>query len=391
MSILAPTLRAAEVTTLERFIPDDPGLAPDLDRGLEPPRGIESPPAPPVHRPRPDIQLPPLTLNQWRHRDLPAPDLIMGHWLSTTSRVLVTAATGLGKTNFSLALGQRAAAGRDFLHWGAHRPARVLCVDGEMSRRLLRERVLDEEKRLGTTPETFFALSHEDIPHFQPLNTPAGQAWMDAFIDKLGGLDLIILDNIMSLTAGDMKDAEPWRQTIAWALSLTRRAIGQIWIHHTGHDESRSYGDKSREWQMDTVLHLDAVKREDTDISFAMKFRKARERTPATRFDFQDVKIALVNDTWSHELTQAKRPDKITPQTARALDGLHNAIASGQTVTRPSGRRAAGREAWMAELALLGMIDPGKPVSARSLFNRWRRELAAAHRIGCEGESSWPV
>jgi hypothetical protein len=184
--------------------------------------------------------LPPLTLDEWRNRDLPDPDFIMGHWLTTTSRVLLTAATGLGKTNFGLALGMRIAAGEDFLHWRAHRPARVLYIDGEMSRRLLRERVLDEEKRIGITPEAFFALSHEDIPNFKPLNTIEGQAWMNAFIEKVGGVDLVIPDNIMSLTTGDQKDSEPWQQTIPWALSLTKRQIGQVWVHHTGHDESRN-------------------------------------------------------------------------------------------------------------------------------------------------------
>ncbi len=207
----------------------------------------------------------------------------MGHWLNTTSRGLLTAATGIGKTNYGIAIGMRSAEGQDFLHWQARRKARVLYVDGEMSRRLLRQRVLDEERRLGTSPEAFFALSHEDIPSFKPLNTIEGQAWMNALIDKIGGVDLVILDNIMCLTVGDMKDPEPWQQTIPWALSLTKRAIGQLWIHHTGHDETRSYGDKTREWQMDTVAHLDAVKRDDTDISFSMSFKKARERTPTTR------------------------------------------------------------------------------------------------------------
>jgi hypothetical protein len=336
--------------------------------------------------------LPPLTLNDWRDRDLPPPDFLMGHWLTTTTRGLLTAKTGLGKTNYGLALGMRSAAGEDFLHWQAHRPARVLYIDGEMSRRLLRQRVLDEEKRVGITPEAFFALSHEDVAGFKPLNTVEGQAWMNALIEKIGGVDLVIVDNIMSLTVGDMKDPEPWQQTIPWALSLTKRAIGQVWIHHTGHDESRSYGDKTREWQMDTVAHLDEVKRDDTDVSFSMSFKKARERTPTTRFDFQDVKIALVNDIWEHELTQTQRPEKISPQAARALDALRNVIASGLITTLPGDRRAASREAWLDELALLGMVDlKEKAHSARTLFLRWRRELVAAFRIGCEGDWSWPV
>jgi hypothetical protein len=343
--------------------------------------------------PRIEIKtLPPLTLEQWRDRNLCAPDFLMGDWLSTTSRVLLTAATGLGKTNYALGLGIRCAAGQDFLHWQARRSARVLYIDGEMSRRLLRQRVLDEAQRLGTSPETFFALSHEDIEGFKPLNTIEGAAWIMALIDKIGGIELVIFDNIMSLTIGDMKDGEPWQQTLPLVLALTKRSIGQIWIHHTGHDESRSYGDKSREWQMDTVTHLDAVKRDDSDVSFSQVFKKARERTPTTRFDFQDVRIALVNDHWEHELTQAQRPDKITPQAARALDALRNVLAGDCAVTLTGGRRAATREVWMAELALLGMVDlQEKAHSARTLFLRWRRELVAAFRIGCEGDWSWPV
>jgi AAA domain len=333
--------------------------------------------------------VPPLTLSDWRGRDLPAPDLIMGYWLSTTTRVLLTAATGLGKTNFGIALGMRIAAAQAFLHWRPWRYVRVLYIDGEMSRRLLKQRVLDEAQRLGSSPETFFALSHEDVAGFKPLNTIEGQAYIDALIDKIGGVELVIFDNIMSLTVGDMKDPEPWQQTIPWALSLTKRSIGQVWIHHTGHDETRSYGDKSREWQMDTVAHLDAVKRDDTDISFSMAFKKARERTPATRLDFQDVKIALVNDQWEHELTQTQRPKEVPPQTGKALEALTNVLASDQAVTLPGNRRAANREHWEAECAQRGLIDIGKPHSARTLFNKFRRELVAANRITCEGDFSW--
>jgi hypothetical protein len=390
-AVFAAVTRPIPKETLQDEIPFHTEIPPSADGEpvFEPLNGEGTTAAPPKIE---IATLPPLTLNDWRDRDLPEPDFIMGHWLTTTSRVLLTAATGLGKTNWGIALGMRSAAGEDFLHWRAHRPCRVLYIDGEMSRRLLRQRVLDEERRVGITPEFFFALSHEDIEGFKPLNTIEGQTWMNALIEKLGGVDLVIVDNIMSLTVGDMKDPEPWQHTIPWAHSLTKRAVGQVWIHHTGHDESRSYGDKTREWQMDTVAHLDAVKRDETDVSFALAFRKARERTPSTRFDFQDVKIALVDDRWTHELTQTQRPDKISPQASRALDALRNVIASDQALSLTGGRRAAARDAWMAELALLGMVDlQEKAHSARTLFLRWRRELAAAFRIGCEGDWSWPV
>jgi hypothetical protein len=333
----------------------------------------------------------PHTLADWLARDLPPPDRIVGEWLTTTSRVITNAETGLGKTNFVMALSAHAAAGRDFLHWRAHRPVRVLFFDGEMSRRLLRSRLQDVVRRLGVAPENLHVLSHEDLPGFQPLNTPGGQACIKEFIEQIGGVDLVVLDNVMSLAPGEMKDEEAWRRTEPLVLWFTKQAIGQIWVHHTGHDVSHGYGTKTREWKMDTVLHLTEEKRADADLSFTLEFKKARERTPATRFDFQDVKIALVFDEWRYEITNAARPAKVSPLTGKALNALTNVLAGDQAVMLPGNRRAAHRDHWQAECGRLGLIDLSKPHSARTLFNKFRRELVTANRIACEEHFSWMI
>ena len=39
-----------------------------------------------------------------------------------------------------------------------------------------------------------------------------------------------------------MVDEEAWAQALPWVKSLTKRGIGQLWVHHTGHDESKGYG-----------------------------------------------------------------------------------------------------------------------------------------------------
>jgi RecA-family ATPase len=259
-----------------------------------------------------------LTLNDWLKRDLPPPDFILGNWLTTTSRVLIFAPTGLGKTMFGIGIGMAISIGSGFLHWRETRPARVLFVDGEMSRRLLKERLAAEVARVGgVRPEGMNILSHEDIENFAPLNTPEGQAVIDAVIQRIGGVDLIHFDNVMSLIAGDQKDEEGWRQTLPWVRSLTKRNIGQIWVHHTGHNESHSYGSKIREWQMDTVIKLEQEVDEDrprnADISFKLTFPKARERTPETRADFADVRIALVDDHWTCSAPGAAGKGKVSP------------------------------------------------------------------------------
>jgi hypothetical protein len=79
----------------------------------------------------------------------------------------------------------------------------------------------------------------------------------------------------------------------------------------------------------------------------------------------------------------------VFPQTQKALEALINVLAGDQAVPLSGNRRAAHRDHWEAECALLGLLDMGKPVSARTLFNRFRRELVAANRIACEGDFSW--
>jgi RecA-family ATPase len=187
--------------------------------------------------------------DEWIDRDIPPPDLLCGTWLSTTSRVLITGPTGLGKTMLAVALAIATASGGTFLHWDAGRVARILYVDGEMSRREMRRRLCDEGTRSGLKPENLFVLSKEDFDEMPPLNTEAGQAWMDAKIDETKP-DLVIFDNIQSLVAGDHGKEESWAPVLGWVRSLTRRRIGQIWLHHTGHNENHSYGTKTREWQM---------------------------------------------------------------------------------------------------------------------------------------------
>jgi hypothetical protein len=337
---------------------------------------------------------PPLTLADWLSRKLPTPDYLLGHLLSTTSRVQINAPTGIGKTMLGIAIAMRLPAGSGFLHWDGVRRARTprtLLIDGEMSRRLLQQRLIDEAARLGgPIPEGMHILSREDFENFAPLNKPEGQKLIEQQIERIGGVDLITFDNVMSLIEGDMKDEESWRQMLPWVLSLTRRSIGQLWLHHTGHDATRGYGTKTREWQMDTVIHLDPIERPDTDVSFLLSFRKARERTPATRAEFADAHIALVNDRWTSDLAARSTKTKVSPLARKFYDALVNATVGGDT-PKQFNCPTATIEEWRNEGFRLGLLDKDKPKNASALFSKYKRDLIAANWIACNETLAWTL
>ena len=268
------------------------------------------------------------SLDAWLEREIPEADWLLGELLSTTSRVMIVGPTGLGKTMFGLAVAFAVAGNKSFLHWRAGRPARVLYVDGEMSRRVMKRRLGDAVRR-GGKPDGLSILSREDFPNMPPLNQPQGQRWMDAFIAKHGPFDLIVFDNIQALLVGEMKEEDSWGSVLPWVKSLTRRSIGQIWFHHTGHDEGQGYGTKTREWMMDVVALMKRVEDKAADLAFTLEFAKARERDRDNRADFEPVTLRLVDDAWEAGDAPVKGGTKPNEQTMLGI--LADAMPNGLT------------------------------------------------------------
>ena len=386
---------------------------PDFVRPSELRRQVERDASEPTDWPPPDIyskdagkqdqareQLPPgtvpdlLTLTSWLARDLPKPDFLLGELLSTTARGELIGPTGLGKTNWLIALGLAVADGVNFLHWrGSGCLKRVLYVDGEMSRRLAKQRLVDAVRRHGGKPETFFYFNREDFPDLQPLNTEKGQHFLNRIIEGCGGCDLLILDNVQALLVGDMKDEEPWQLTLPWVRDLTRRSIGQLWAHHTGHDESHGYGTKTREWQLDTVALMEQVERPGADIAFQISFPKARERTPDNRPDFEPAVVTLSGDTWisEHGNIAAGKPKAQDRALSLLIDAVarHGEIPPASAYIPPD-TLVVPIGLWRRACAL-GCVSEGDEKATRRAFERAAKRLLELGRIGKHGEFVWPV
>lgn len=213
----------------------------------------------------------------WLKRDIPPKDHLLGHWLHTTARCLLSGDTGIGKSMFGLELAFCVARGLAFLHWPAGRPCRVIYLDSEMGAEEVKERLRHLSERHGGSADNLTVLTLEDFPDAAPLDTEEGQTWILSVVQAVGA-ELIVFDNLMTLVTGSLKDDETWKLVLPLARRLSAQRVAQIWVHHTGHDASRFYGSRTIIWQMTAAIHLEKVADLDTAIGFKLSFQKARGR-----------------------------------------------------------------------------------------------------------------
>jgi hypothetical protein len=362
-----------------------------------------------------------LSVESWADRDIPPPDRLLGDLVTTTSRWFIVGRTGLGKTMLGFALGAGMASGAGFLHWRSARAARVLIIDGEMPGELIKARAIDALRRLAAPPKPgFLTIYSRDMEEeigrsfpmlgtLAPLNTEMGQNFVHALIGALGGVDVAIFDNVMSLVAGDQKDEIPWSETLPLVASLTAKRIGQIWLDHTGHATDRQYGSATKAWRFDTVglmAPLAEGQLERGAVGFSLSFEppgKARRRTPDNWVDYETCTIRLQDDRWTSDRSEAVQTK---PKEARLHDKptlmlreVRNLIAAEGTLVQPEPDMAAVRavtrqvlrgrliaSGWFSEHLL--RIAPNKaPELTRSGYGPENHALVALKRTGFLGFS----
>jgi hypothetical protein len=265
-----------------------------------------------------------LLLSTWLTRELPERDWIFAGMLCTTSRWIIFGDTGVGKTLIALDIAGAAAAGSHFLSWlGSGKRIRVMYFDGEMPAETAKERLQIIGQRYGEDLDLWFynrdVLKDGEMP---PLNSEEGEKWLLKEIEAVKP-NLIIFDNIMSLLQGSMSDPESWQPIILLMRKLSSERIAQIWVHHTGHDNTRGYGDKTREWQVDTVMRLIA----DADENVTLDFTKSRLKTPKTKDLYKPLSITCGPDGWEvvGETISPGKKGKDTPEIAKMKHAILDA------------------------------------------------------------------
>jgi hypothetical protein len=328
-----------------------------------------------------------LLVSAWLDREIPSRDYLLGDVICTTSRWLIFGNTGVGKTLFGMSFAGAIAAGAAFLNWEGRRRARAMYLDGELPVETFKERMQLIAKSYGADIELYGynreVLAAVDMP---PLNTEAGQKWLLAEIEKVKP-DIIFFDSIMCLLIGSMSEEEAWAPMKPLVRHISSMRIAQVWLHHTGHDTSRGFGTKTREWEMDTVLALSKANDEDEEMQ--IKFNKARLRTPATAKQFESRMVGMFNANWTAngkappQQKKARSDIDVIRQTLLATysrlagdEGVNGAGLNGAPVCKVSVDKL--REEMKSRGFLEAKESGGLTEAARRNFHRVKNELLAS-------------
>jgi putative DNA primase/helicase len=206
----------------------------------------------------PTDRLRPLDLRQFLELEIKPREMLLDPILPEKGLAMVYAVRGTGKTHVALGIGFAVATGTAFLKWKAPKPRRVLLIDGEMPAAALQERLANI---VASAPDVQFDVQNVQILAGDLIETRGignlASSDVQAEIDRwLDGVDLLVLDNLSSLTAVIRdNDAESWGPIQEWLLRLRRRGISVLIVHHAGKG-GQQRGTSRREDVLDTSISL---------------------------------------------------------------------------------------------------------------------------------------
>ena len=199
-----------------------------------------------------------LTLTEFLALEIKPRGMLLEPILPEKGLAMLYASRGTGKTHVALGIAFAIATGTEFLKWTAPAPRRVLLIDGEMPAAALQERlasIVAGAPNVQFDPGNIRILAGDLVEDggIGNLASPEVQKELDAALD---GIDLLVIDNLSSLTAVVRdNDAESWGPIQDWLLRLRRRNISVLIVHHAG-KAGQQRGTSRREDVLDTSISL---------------------------------------------------------------------------------------------------------------------------------------
>ena len=164
---------------------------------------------------------------------------IIRHLIQQKDIAMIYAKRGVGKTYAAQAIAWAVVTGGSWLRFEVDRPTGVLYVDGEMPREDLHTRFAILEA--GSRQEQIkpLRLLSPDIRdrNLPSLATLEGQRIVEGELAAFPDVGLVIIDAVSTLCNdphANESDAKSWDSMQSWLLSLRRRGIATLVIHHSG-------------------------------------------------------------------------------------------------------------------------------------------------------------
>nr|WP_316640824.1 AAA family ATPase [uncultured Roseateles sp.] len=280
---------------------------------------------------------------------------MLSPWLHSQDLCMVYAARGIGKTHFALSVAYAVATGGSFGPWSAAKPSKVLYLDGELPGAVMQQRCLMHCPDAEPLPGFLRVLSPDIVPEDDTLpdiSTPEGQASIERSIEA--DTELIVIDNLSAWArTGRENDAESWHPIATWLLSLRRRGIAVLLVHHGGKN-GQQRGTSKKEDLLDVVISLSRPKDYDPQQGavFVLEFTKARNLTGA---EAESLEFTLGGDEnraqWTFSSAEASTMDRVV---ARSKEGLSaGEIAEELSIHKSSVSRH------LKKARELGLLPPG--------------------------------
>jgi hypothetical protein len=305
--------------------------------------------------PRPQTALRALDLHDLARIKFKPRAEMLAPWLHSQDLCMVYAARGIGKTHFALSVAYAVATGGSFGPWQAPQPRKVLYLDGELPGAVMQQRCLMHCPDVEPLHGYMRVLTPDIVPEDETLpdiSTPEGQAAIELSIDP--DTELIVIDNLSAWArTGRENDAESWHPIATWLLSLRRRGIAVLIVHHGGKN-GQQRGTSKKEDLLDVVIGLSRPKDYDPQQGavFVLEFTKARNLTGT---EAESMEFTLGGDenraVWSFSSAEASTVDRVA---ARAREGL-----SPGEIAEELGIHKSSVSRHLKKARELGQLPPG--------------------------------
>lgn len=205
----------------------------------------------------PKLQTPePVGLEKLLTMDMPAREWLLEGFIQARDLAMLHAYRGLGKSRVAHGIAIAVASGGQFLRWRAPQARNVLILDGELPREELQKMLAQAVSASDKEPSGTFRIFSSDLfgAPIPRLCTEAGQEIVNGWLD---GVSLMVLDSVatLGLTDGRENDPESWASAQRWLLSIRRRGVAVLLVHHDG-KAGVQRGTSAREDVLSTVVQL---------------------------------------------------------------------------------------------------------------------------------------